>query len=62
MVERPQQIREAIGETEAKIKGICLQFLEYQYLLTILGFGPDFSSKVLGGIGNPFVFTKANRC
>jgi len=56
MVEALEHIRETIRATEAKIKEICLQFPEYSYLLTIPGFGPDISSKVLGAIGNPFRF------
>jgi hypothetical protein len=31
-------------------------FPEYEYLLTIPGFGPDVSSKVLGAIGDPHRF------
>jgi len=53
---RLKQIRQAIGATNDKIEDICLQFPEYSYLLTIPGFGPDVSSKVLGAIGNPFRF------
>jgi transposase len=56
MVEDLQQIREAIGAVNDKVKEVCLQFPEYSYLLTIPGFGPDVSSKVLGYIGNPFRF------
>ena len=56
MVEALNQTRQSIGATDAKIEGICLQFPEYSYLLSIPGFGPDVSSKVLGAIGNPFRF------
>lgn len=56
MVEGLKQIRQAIRATNDKIEDICLQFPEYSYLLTIPGFGPDVSSKVLGAIGNPFRF------
>jgi len=59
MAEGLKQIREALADTEAKIKEICLGFPEYPYLLTIPGFGPDVSSKVLGAIGDPFRFKKA---
>jgi len=48
-----KQIRETIKETEQKIEELCEQFLEYPYLLTIPGFGPDVSAKVLGAIGEP---------
>jgi transposase len=56
MVEGLKEIRQAILATNDKIEDICLQFPEYSYLLTIPGFGPDVSSKVLGAIGNPFRF------
>ena len=53
MVEGLRQIREMIKETEDKIQELCKQFPEYKYLLTIPGFGPDVSAKVLGAIGEP---------
>ena len=53
MVEGLKQIRETIKETEQNIEEICKQFPEYPYLLTIPGFGPDVSAKVLGAIGDP---------
>ncbi len=56
MVEALEHIRETIRATDDKIEDLCLQFPEYSYLLTIPGFGPDVSSKVLAGIGNPFRF------
>ena len=56
MVEGLKQIREGIQEIEEKIHEICSQFPEYEFLLSIPGFGPDVSSKVLGAIGDPFRF------
>jgi transposase len=56
MVEDLQQVKESIRAIDDHIKDICLGFPEYSYLLTIPGFGPDVSSKVLGAIGNPFRF------
>jgi transposase len=53
MVEGLRQIREMIKETEEKIEDLCRQFPQYKYLLTIPGFGPDVSAKVLGAIGDP---------
>ena len=53
MVEGLRQIREMIKETEDKIQELCEQFPEYEYLLTIPGFGPDVSSKLIGAIGDP---------
>ena len=51
MAEGLGQIREMIEETEEQIEELCEGFPEYAYLLTIPGFGPDVSSKVLGAIG-----------
>jgi len=53
MVEGLRQIREMIKETEGKIQELCNEFPEYRFLLTIPGFGPDVSAKVLGAIGEP---------
>ena len=53
MVEGLGQIRAMIKETEDKIEELCEQFPEYHYFLTIPGFGPDVSAKVLGAIGEP---------
>jgi transposase len=56
MVEGLRQIREMIKETEDKIQELCEQFPEYHCVLTIPGFGPDVSAKVLGAIGDPHRF------
>jgi len=56
MVEDLQQIKDSIRAVDEHIEDICLGFPEYSYLLTIPGFGPDVSSKVLGAIGNPSRF------
>jgi len=45
-----------IKETEDKIEELCEQFPEYHSVLTIPGFGPDVSAKVLGAIGDPYRF------
>jgi transposase len=56
IVEGLKQIRAMIKETEDKIEELCKEFPEYPYLLTIPGFGPDVSAKVLGAIGEPYRF------
>jgi transposase len=61
MVEGLRQVRESISEVSDKIEDICLQFPEYSYLLTIPGFGPDVSSKVIGAISNPFRFNSGKQ-
>jgi transposase len=56
MVEGLRQIRLMIGDTDKQIQDLCREFAEYEYLLSIPGFGPDVSSKVLGAVGDPFRF------
>jgi len=56
MVEGLRQIRESLGALDEKIQEICSGFAEYEFLLSLPGFGPDVSSKVLGAIGDPFRF------
>jgi len=56
MVEGLRQIRESIQRIEEEIHEACSQFPEYEFLLSIPGFGPDVSSKVLGALGDPFRF------
>jgi transposase len=56
IVEGLKQIRETLQDLDEKIHGVCSQFPGYEFLLTIPGFGPDISSKVLGAIGDPFRF------
>jgi transposase len=56
MVEGLKQIRESIRQMDEKIQELCSPFPEYEFLLSIPGFGPDVSAKVLGAIGDPFRF------
>jgi transposase len=61
MVEGLKQIREMIQETEQKIQELCKSFPSYAYLLTIPGFGPDVSAKVLGAVGDPERFPNGRK-
>ena len=56
MVDGLRQIRETIKSTDEQIRDICRQFPEYEYLLSIPGFGPDVSAKVMGALGHPHRF------
>jgi transposase len=56
MVSKLHHVRETVKEVKNRIEDICIEFPEYPCLLSIPGFGPDVSSKVLGAIGNPFRF------
>lgn len=55
------RVRDTIKAIEDKIEGICLTFSEYSFLLTIPGFGPDVSAKVLAAIGDPGRFTNGKQ-
>jgi len=56
LVEKLKQVRNQIKETNDLIEDFCLEFSEYSYLLTIPGFGPYISARVLASIGDPFRF------
>ena len=56
LLEALRQLHASIQETDKKIAEVCTRFPEYPFLLTIPGFGPDVSAKVLGAIGNPHRF------
>ena len=57
MVSKLHQVGETIKAVDDRIKDLCMQFAEYQCLLSIPGFGPEVSSNVLAAIGYPFRFT-----
>ena len=61
MVSGLNRVRETITSVEDKIAHICLEFPEYPCLLSIPGFGPDVSSKVLAAISYPWRFTNAKQ-
>jgi transposase len=61
MVKILEQVRMSIADTQQQIKTICEKFPEYEYLLSIPGFGPDISAKALGAIGDPFRFDNASQ-
>jgi transposase len=56
LVERLDEIRERIEQTESEIKDLCNSFTAYRRLLSIPGFGPYVSAIVLARIGDPHRF------
>jgi transposase len=56
LVEEIRRLQDLLRETHVNIRAVCHHFPEYFFLLTIPGFGPDISAKVLGAIGNPHRF------
>jgi transposase len=51
-----KQFHIRILATDRKIAEVCKRFPEYPCLLSIPGFGPDISAKVIGAVGNPYRF------
>jgi transposase len=56
LVEKLNQVRDQVHDTEERMEEICLTFTEYSYLLTIPGFGRYISAKLLAAIADPFRF------
>jgi transposase len=56
LLEGLRQLHSSILEMDKKIAEVCRRFPEYPCLLSIPGFGPDSSAKVLGALGNPHRF------
>lgn len=56
LVDKLKQVRQQLKNTEAALKEVALEFAEYDFLLTIPGFGPYISARVLASIGDPFRF------
>lgn len=61
LLEALRQLHTVILETDKNIAAVGERFAEYPFLLTIPGFGPDISAKVLGAIGNPHRFENARQ-
>ena len=56
LVDESRRLQDLLRQTALNIREVCLRFPEYFYLLTIPGFGPDVSAKVLGAVGDPHRF------
>jgi transposase len=61
LVEQLKQTRKAIERVEKEILKLCCLFSEYEFLMSIPGFGPDISAKVLAYIGDQYRFDKASQ-
>ncbi len=56
LLEGLRQFHAVMLETDKQIAAVCRRFPEYPCLLSIPGFGPDSTAKVLGALGNPYRF------
>jgi transposase len=61
LVEKLSEVRQQLKKVANLMEEICLQFAEYNWLLTIPGFGPYISARVLASIGNPWRFDSSNQ-
>ena len=56
LLEGLEQLESMLRETDRRIETVCHRFPEYRFLLSIPGFGPAISARVLGALGNPHRF------
>jgi transposase len=56
LVEKLKQVRQQIKETQELMEDVSIDFAEYSWLLTIPGFGPYVSARVLASIATPWRF------
>ena len=61
LVELLKQTRQAIATVEQEILKLCYTFSEYEFVISIPGFGPDVTAKVLAYIGDQYRFEKASQ-
>ena len=61
VVEQLKSTREAIEQIDEAILKLCGSFSEYEFLISIPGFGPDISARVLAYIGDHYRFEKASQ-
>jgi transposase len=61
LVEKLKQVRLQIKEVEELIERVGITFPEYRWLLTIPGFGPYVSSKLLATIADPWRFDSSKQ-
>lgn len=56
-----KQTTEAIKQLEQEILKLCYMFPEYDHVMSIPGFGPDITAKVIAYIGDQYRFDKASQ-
>lgn len=61
LVDQVKAVRVLIKDIETRIEKTCMGFPEYEFLLSIPGFGPVISSVVLATIGDPHRFRNASQ-
>jgi transposase len=61
LVDKLKEVREQLKQVADQMEDICLQFAEYSFVLTIPGFGPYISARVLASIFNPWRFDNSSQ-
>jgi transposase len=61
LVEKLKEVRRQLKEIAGQMEDVCLEFAEYSFLLTIPGFGPYVSARVLASIANAWRFNSSNQ-
>jgi transposase len=61
LVEQLKSTREAIEQVDDTMLKLCGSFSEYEVLISIPGFGPDITARVLAYIGDQYRFEKASQ-
>ena len=61
LVQKLKEVRRQLKEISDLMQDFCLQFAEYSFMLTIPGFGPYISARVLASISNPWRFDSSNQ-
>jgi len=61
LVQKLKEVRQQLDQIKDLMEDICLQFDEYRWLLTIPGFGPYISARVLASIATPWRFDSSNQ-
>jgi len=61
LVNQLKQTRQAIAQVKKEIQKQCYKFPEYEFVISIPGFGPDVTSKVLAYIGDQYRFDRRSQ-
>jgi len=61
LVVKLKEVRQQLKKIADLMEDFCLEFTEYSVLLTIPGFGPYISARVLASISNPWRFDSSNQ-
>jgi transposase len=61
LVDKLKEVRGQLKKIADLMEDLCIKFAEYKWLLTIPGFGPYISARVLASITNPRRFDSSNQ-